>query len=190
MDDIKKYTKPEGLFYLHFWGSINNEGLSDKEISKSRDFWFPDPETRDKYKKRIKDIADKHDRIVMFSEYNGVQSHCRAVVFVIYEYKGIEYPFVYNGFRYGFPLNSAEYIFLEGNNSCDCCISEFIGFEEFECGNIIKIKELNVMHLYPNDIEKYTIDFMIKNCKISTKSIDDGIKDGIIKQEKEIVFTK
>lgn len=66
---------------------------------------------------------------------------------VILEYQGKQYKYVYD-FGEGYPYESAEFMYTEGNYSCDCNRSIFIqehcdnDFPEMECGEEIKLVSL------------------------------------------------
>lgn len=86
----------------------------------------------------------------MENEGNDVRLRTVAkMVFVLPD--GHEVPCIYD-FGYGYPEDSARYMFEEGNYSCDCNKAIFIsevleGFDgdDWPCENSIKIKGLTVL---------------------------------------------
>lgn len=72
----------------------------------------------------------------------------RTIAKMIFCFEGKEYPYEYD-FGYGFPKESAEYMFMDGNYSCDCNRSIFIRelhpqFKEMDCGCKIKLEKFKI----------------------------------------------
>ena len=140
-------------YFLTFWGQIENDNIVERELGiKEKNFWFNTTEEREKFKKKLQDLADKFKVIIAFREEEGDKVQYRTVADVKLKYRGKKYQFEYD-FGYGYPEDSARFIFFEGNYSCDCNKSIFIqryGKQKFKkmcCGDEIKIIDFKVLHV-------------------------------------------
>ena len=137
-------------YYLGFWGEINNDKLVERELGiNNKDFWFATERERAEFKKKLISVADKYSVIIAFKEEKGTEVRLRTVARMIMVFPdGREFPYEYD-FGYAYEKGSAEYMFLEGNYSCDCNKSIFISekyqeITELECGDDIQLKNFTV----------------------------------------------
>lgn len=145
------------LYHLKFWGEIENEehNYIQKELGITEtDFWFINKEERTKFKKKLITIAENHKVVIAFSEHEGteVNKKCIASMTMVLP-DGRKFPYKYD-FGYGYPLESAEYMWLDGNYSCDCNKSLFLsrkypdcGIDEdnhWNCGDLIVLEDFKV----------------------------------------------
>lgn len=67
---------------------------------------------------------------------------------ISWKYKGKAGSFEFNCIE-GFTLANAEFLFTDGNYSCDCNLSDFVGFAKhpdlWPCGNSIKVTKVEVL---------------------------------------------
>lgn len=147
--DLTEFTSPTHDYHLHFWGGIEN-GTLNKTVfgTEKTDFWFPDTETRQKVKLEMKRIADEQGKVIVFDEHDGELGRYRTICKMIFVYEGKEYPYEYD-FGYGYPEDSARFMFEDGNYSCDCNRALFIretnpDFPELDCGEEITMKDFEV----------------------------------------------
>ena len=128
-------------YYLKSWGGIYDTNFVEQELGTTEtDFWFDTADERTKFKKTLKEIADRHHNGIAFSEYEGTETRKRTIATMT-----MVFP---NGTKY--PEDSAEFIFFDGNYSCDCNKSSFISetypdVPEFECGDEIKLENFNII---------------------------------------------
>jgi len=136
-------------YSLYFWGQIENDNLIEKELGiKEKNFWFSSAEDREAMRQKLNAVADKHNVMIVFAEYEGRTVRMRTVAKPVFEFEGKQYPLSVD-FGYGFPAESAEYMFDDGNYSCDCNRSTFIQrkfpeFSEMGCGDKIKMVSLDI----------------------------------------------
>lgn len=137
-------------YFLRFWGEIENDNLVEKELGISeKNFWFSNKIARANFKKKLLDFAIKHGLIIAFAEYEGKTVRFKTIANIKYEYEEKEYNITYD-FNYGYPEESALYMFEEGNFSCDCNVSTFIHekypefLEQDHCGQDILLKEITI----------------------------------------------
>lgn len=152
LGQVERLVRPNFNFLLHFWGEIMNDNLIEKEIGiKGNYLWFPSKKERYDGKKILKQIADRHNVCIVFSEENGEHVKKKTIAVAVYEYGGKIYQ-IEKDFGYGFPPDTARYMFEDGNYSCDCNVSIFIHekypeFDEiYECGNSIVMKKLDIVY--------------------------------------------
>lgn len=81
------------------------------------------------------------------TEFNSTK---RTIFVGVFQYKDKEYT-IHCDFGCGYSKDVAEWMFLEGNYSCDCNRSLFIAREygedaipELDCGEEIKLKEYHI----------------------------------------------
>lgn len=109
--------------------------------------WFPDAITLELATRALR---RDYPATLASSPYAGPDARTRAVASLEFRYKGQVYQYVYD-FGYGYPSDSAKYMFKDGNYSCDCNRSCFIResepeFPELECGHEIEA-DVNVNRL-------------------------------------------
>lgn len=114
---------------------------------------------------KLKEFHNKLDEVDNFKflehsiyDNNYIRYETHAVMKLKYNDK--IYDLDYN-FGYGYEKRDAQYMFLEGNYSCDCNKSFFLSkiypeFPELNCGNKIKMVEFKIEYL--NYINKNFIE--------------------------------
>lgn len=136
-------------YYLKFWGQIQNDGLTAKFLNTSAtEFWFNTSKERNSFKERLENFAIDSCKIVAFTYCEGEDAKYETVAEMLIKSGNESYNLSYN-FGVGYPLESAEYMFMEGNYACDCNISLFlkqrgVNIKEYPCGDELKIMEFKV----------------------------------------------
>lgn len=142
------------LFHLHHWGEImnNDQKWLEKEFGiKEQDHWFDSNEERALFKEKLQKCADNHKCMIVFSEHDGNYVKFRTIAKMkMHLNDGRIFDYKYD-FGFGYPKDSAEFMFHEGNYSCDCNRSLLLNqeghdVEEMECGESIKISDFLVTH--------------------------------------------
>lgn len=140
---------PKYEFLLHYWGQAHEK--IEKELGiKGNYLWFSNKNDRATTKDKINQTADRNMETVVFDEEEGEHVRLRTVANVVLEYEGKTYKFSHD-FGYGYPQDAAEFMFEDGNYSCDCNRSSFIHdhYPEFEkwdeCGDKIELKSLDIV---------------------------------------------
>lgn len=138
-------------FLLHVWGEVMNEDLIERDLGiKGQDFWFSTKQEREEFKRRLYDFARERGAIIAFAEHEGLDVRKKTIAKIVFEYEDKEYCLDYD-FGYGYPPDSAEYLFTDGNYECDCNRSTFLhkkypDFPEMEeCGERIKMVKFEVI---------------------------------------------
>lgn len=141
----------QGDFLFRFWGGDQNRAaaLCPVPIFREGDngallAWFHDSASRHSYM----GMLHAHRFVVAAECVDGDDSHFMTYASAVLSYGDqtfrLEVPY-----GYGFPEDVARFIWAEGNNSCDCNRSVYIAryadssFREMECGDKIKLVELN-----------------------------------------------
>lgn len=137
-------------YHLTYWGQVTNENWIERELGiKERDFWFSNKLDREIFKLNLEACANRRDVTIAFAEYEGSHVRFRTVAnMTLCLPNGGKHKFSYD-FGYGYPVESAIYMFHDGNYSCDCNLSLFlirngVNIEEFDCGYEIKIEDFNI----------------------------------------------
>lgn len=136
-------------YYLTFWGQIQNDGLAEKFLKTSAtEFWFSTAQERDSFRERLEKFAKDNGKIIAFTCYEGEDAKYETVTEMLIQKDEEFHKLVYN-FGTGYPAESAEYAFMEGNYACDCNISLFlkqqgVNIKEYPCGDNLKITEFKV----------------------------------------------
>lgn len=136
-------------YYLYFWGEIQNDSIIEKELGiKDVDFWFLSKNERKLFKDKLSTIADKHNVIIGFREEEGTDVRLRTVASMVFKVDQKKFPFKYD-FGYSYDVDAAEYMFRDGNYSCDCNRSLFIkekhpAFDLLPCGDSILMEDFKI----------------------------------------------
>lgn len=141
----KKYE-----YMLHVWGGFQNDGNGvPQEIKDLAGYtYFDSRKDLDNFMKKFNPY--KHHGFAYKIE-EGELSHKRTIAKMNLRYKEKIYPLEFD-FGYEYPEDSARFMFFDGNYSCDCNLSLFIGdyldeeFEELDCGNEIDILDFEVVY--------------------------------------------
>lgn len=135
-------------YMVKIWGGAWNSDanpsiLKDLGIDEGC-YYFNTEKERDDFIKILR--QDKYDKQGLMTWKNeGELSHRRTIFIYKLKYKNKIYDMEYD-FGYEYPVESAIYMFTEGNYSCDCNRSDFIRkkygedeIEELPCGEEIKL---------------------------------------------------
>lgn len=133
-------------YYVKYWGQAS-DFLKEKLNVSELDFWFDSQISLNKHIDYVERLCKDVGTIVHRSE-QGEDLEYKTVVEMKLVYKGKSYPYQHD-FGYGYPCISAEFMFFEGNLSCDCNLSSCIqevsdDFPELDCGDEIKIEDFKI----------------------------------------------
>lgn len=139
-----------GEYHLFFWGSINNDGLATAKFGPERNYWFATAEERAIFKADVSLFASAAGQIVCFDENDGPMAIKRTIAKMVMIHDGKRYPYEHD-FGYGYPADSADFMFHEGNYACDCNRSLHLtrvypdaGIAELDCGDQIEIEDFEI----------------------------------------------
>jgi hypothetical protein len=141
-------------YLLTFWGSLQDTGTIEREFGSSEcNYWFASAAERARMEARLYALAAETKSKVVVAKYEGTSTRLRTIAKIVFVYNGVEYK-IEQDFGFGYPPESALYMFEEGNFSCDCNRSIFIGEQnphfpsgELECGDEITMKYIDVVLL-------------------------------------------
>lgn len=130
-------------YLLHTWGGFYNEEHKTKHGLEPGYFWFSTSDERKKFFDNLKEIEKKYEAHHLASSFKeGKNVRYRTIARMKLVYNGKEYPYEYD-FGFCYPVESAHYMWEDGNYSCDCNKSLFLSRKyeevpELDCGNTIK----------------------------------------------------
>lgn len=128
MDEIK-YE-----YFVKIWGTTPAEG----------NYWFPTDVERELFIQAAIGASKYAGLTCVFNKEEGYHTRKRTVAtMVMVTPDGVRHPYEYD-YGYGWSGELAEYMFMDGNYSCDCNRSDFIGIEEMECGDTIKLEDFKI----------------------------------------------
>ena len=136
-------------YLLKTWGGFYNEEYQKQHGYHSGYFWFDTAEKRERYISELQEVEHKlNARVLCMSTDEGTEVRYRTIAKMSLVYRGAEYPSEFD-FGFAYPADRAEFMFYEGNYSCDCNLSSFIqetnkDFPKLECGDEIEIKNFEV----------------------------------------------
>lgn len=147
---------------MRMWGAdagvvAERFGLRFNESEHVLAVWFPTTVARDAFKAAIHDVVnvvrDPHDG------GDGDPASLTGVEVWLRLPNGQEVTYR-DTFGYGYPPDSAEFMYVEGNYSCDCNRALFAARqrglpepEETACGNTITLARLRVYQIRPDGTE-------------------------------------
>lgn len=141
---------PAYEYFLTFWGEVENEKWIERDLGiYEKEFWFQKKSERESLKARLNNVADAHNVTIVFDESEGRSVRLRTVArMTMVLPDGRAFPVEYD-FGYAYPPKSAEFMFQEGNYSCDCNRSIFLAqaghdVGEMNCGDRIKLTDFRV----------------------------------------------
>lgn len=136
-------------YFLKIWGGAMPHLEKDLGI-KQNYYYFRTEKEREEFLDKVSPYT-KYGLAISTKE--GVMSHLRTILDVVFDYNGRIYAFSYD-FGYEYPEDAARYMFEFGEYSCDCNKSLLIkkfcdeNFPRFSCGKSgIKLKNLSVRYL-------------------------------------------
>jgi hypothetical protein len=135
-------------YFLHIWGGAMPVLKELYNITENY-YWFNSFEERQNFIDKI----SKHKGLGLAIDLkDGEFTHLRTIAEMDLIYQNKIYHFEYD-FGYEYPEDAAEFMFFEGNYSCDCNLSLFIqrscdpDFPELNCGEEIEIKNFKIKHI-------------------------------------------
>ncbi len=143
-------------YMLLTWGGFYSKRHQVKHGYTPGYRWFDTAEERTKYVTELKEVEKRLNALhLAISTEEGVHTRMRTVAKMVFVHQGKEYPCQYD-FGFAYPADSAEYMFFDGNFSCDCNRSLFIrhagfDFPELECGEEIEMQNFEVEQLLDMD---------------------------------------
>lgn len=148
MSGIQKYE-----YYLHFWGEVENENWIERDLGiREKCFWFDSVEEREALWSKLSATAKAHRVCIVYNTAEGTDTRKRTIAtMTLCLPDGREFPYRYD-FGYAYPIDAAEYMFEEGNYSCDCSHSLFLSqaypeaeIPEAPCGDTIRMQDFKVV---------------------------------------------
>ena len=142
-------------YMLHTWGGFYNDEHKAKHGLEEGYYWFSTAWDRQKYLDNLKEIEKKFDAKYLASNFEeGKHVRYRTIARMKLVYKGIEYSYEYD-FGFGYPVESARFMWEDGNYSCDCNKSLFLSRQypeipELDCGDTIEIRDFIVTQESPS----------------------------------------
>lgn len=135
-------------YMLHTWGGFYNE--QHNHPHKAGYFFFDTMEELQTYLNDLERVEEQlNARILAYTIEEGTHVRYKTVAQMTLLYNDTEYPFEYD-FGYGYPVESAEFMFQEGNYACDCNRSILLHDRYPEipgkaCGHTIVDKDFTVI---------------------------------------------
>lgn len=140
-------------YMIHIWGGAFN---SDANPSIEKDhgitegyYYFNNKKELDSFCKIINKAKYKNQGMASEIKY-GIMSHKRTIFVATFKYD-TQYYVIHYDFGYEYEKESAEFMFLDGNYSCDCNRSLIIQREygddsipELKCGERIKMLSYHI----------------------------------------------
>jgi hypothetical protein len=132
-------------YYLHFWGSICNDDLVERELGiTSNDQWFETEAEREALIERLQGLARKHDRCCMTRLGEGQHTLRRSVAKLVFRHAGRDHPVTHPSPFCGLEgeEGATRFSFEDGNYACDCNRAMLMGLPDMECGDTIEMVSL------------------------------------------------
>ena len=141
---------PKYQYYIHIGGDFFNDEHKQKHGLDPGSFFFDTAKERAEFRKKYEDAEEMFGcDTIRFDEAEGFDVIYRTIAEMDLEYGGKTYPIKYD-FGHNYTTDGAEYMFTEGNYSCDCNLSIFIRerygqvIPELPCGEEIKMSNLKI----------------------------------------------
>jgi hypothetical protein len=145
-------------FHICYWGGVRNHDVASRFLgTDQQDFWFDTAAERAAFRKRLQQFADSVGRCVVFVENDGELAQKQTFAVMLFKFNGKEYPLEYD-FGIGYGAQSAEFMWEEGNYSCDCNRSKFLHEkypeipESDDCGDSIELISFKVEYRDPVEL--------------------------------------
>lgn len=150
---MKKKEKYEYL--IHTWGGFYNEEYVIKHGKEEGYFFF---DTMDKLQEYLNELKQIENEIgasrLMYTIAEGRHVRYKTIAKMKMKYNGKEYDYE-EDFGYAYPVESAHFMFEDGNYACDCNRSIFLHrrygdeIQIKECGHEIEITDFEVLQIKP-----------------------------------------
>lgn len=138
-------------YHLKTWGGFFSSDVAKENRITVGDYWFSSEKDRADFIDHLDNLG-AFDLGCMISLSEGNDTRLRTVAKMVCLYKGVGYQ-IQHDFGHGYERSSAEYMFYEGNYSCDCNLSLFIrkqhkdAIPELQCGGEIEIQDFEVVRV-------------------------------------------
>lgn len=152
MSACLQHAKPYE-YMVQTWGGFYNDEHKAVHKLEPGYYWFSTEEARaDFINERTRISVELNAHVFVTVLYEGRHTRMRTVARMDLVLDGKTYPLAYD-FGYAFEEDAAEYIFNEGNYSCDCNLRSFIRKRHPEvpasdaCGETIDIQNFRIQLL-------------------------------------------
>lgn len=143
-------------YLVHIWGGAWNDDANpsiEKDLGvKDGYHYFCDEKEKNDFIKLLNNPIYKNQGLMIHEQY-GFMTHKRTIFVGKLKYKDQEF-IIHRDFGYEYPEKNAKYMFLEGDNSCDCNRSLLIRYEYgnnaipyLNCGKEIELLDYHFEHL-------------------------------------------
>lgn len=137
-------------YLVNLWGGFFNDEYRAVHGYENGPYWFDTKEERSEFIDKLKALEKEHGyHHLVFSEEEGYGTRLQTIAKMVLKYRGVYYE-LESEFQYAYPVESAYYMFFEGNYSCDCNRSLFLSrkykdFPELDCGHEIEMVNFKVI---------------------------------------------
>lgn len=146
-----KFVNEKYEYMLHTWGGFYNKENYKKHGKKDGYFFFNTMDELQKYLNELKYIEKRLSAFMLATNIvEGKHVRYKTIAKMKMNYKGKIYDYEHD-FGYAYPVESAEFMFFDGNYACDCNKSMFLRekykgkIHESTCGIEIEITEFEVI---------------------------------------------
>ena len=140
-------------YMVHIWGGAWNHDANpsiEKDLGiKDGYYYFKTEEMKDEFCKRLQNPIYRNQGLMIDVKY-GVMTYKRTIFVATLKYKDREFVIHYD-FGYEYPEERAIYMFVDGDDSCDCNRSLFIqreyGYDvipTLNCGDEIEMLDYHI----------------------------------------------
>lgn len=138
-------------FYLSYWGGVERGGWIEDELGiPTTDFWCATVAMREALKARLQAVATQHHAVICFREEDGYYTRYKTTARMTMRLPdGRTFPYTYDA-GYGDSREVIEFLFVDGNYSCDCNKSLLLrqvygdAIAALPCGQTISIDTFSV----------------------------------------------
>jgi len=147
------FTNEKHEYMVHLWGGFFNEEYRAKHGREPGYYFFDTAEERDRFLAELRAEEQALGQYATLAQktIDGRHVRYRTVAKMRLRYQGKEYALEHD-FGHAYPVDSAHYMFEDGNYSCDCNRSLFLaekheGFPELDCGNEVQLAAFQVVQV-------------------------------------------
>lgn len=152
---VKDFSNDKYEYCLNTWGGFYNTEYKAKHGAEPGYFFFDSLSDLQAYLNNLKKIEQDLSAFSLATTISeGRDVRYKTIAKIDFLYEGKSYPFEYD-FGYAYPVDSARFMFEDGNYGCDCNRSSFLQdqygdtFPELECGNKIEMVNLEILQVKP-----------------------------------------